>query len=54
MFTQKINDWLTGSQNFIVGRVLYNNLGNDEKLKQLLKQGETRTSKDLLIKALQA
>lgn len=54
MLTNKINDWLNGSQNFIVGRVLYNHLGNDERLKRLLKHGESNTNKKLLIDALQA
>jgi hypothetical protein len=54
MIIDKIHEWLNGTQNFIYGRVLYNQLGDDEKLKALLKKGESNTTKDLLKRALQA
>src|SRR3954464_7820842 len=54
MLTDKINDWLNGSQNFIIGRVLYDKLGSDERLKEVFKKGESPETKKSLRAALQA
>jgi hypothetical protein len=54
MLTDKINDWLNGSQNFIIGRVLYDKLGSDERLKEIFKKGESPETKKSLRAALHA
>lgn len=54
MLTEKIRAWLDGSQNFIVGRVLYKQLGNDENIKAQLQKGEHAGTKKLLKEALEA
>jgi hypothetical protein len=52
---QLIKQWLEGKQNFIVGRILYNQYGNDPKLKALFAKGEKATgAKEALLQALQA
>jgi hypothetical protein len=53
MLTDKINDWLNGPQNFIIGRVLYDKLGSDERLKEVFKKGESPETKKSLRAALQ-
>ena len=54
MMKQLIQKWLDGPQNFIHGRVLFNQFGKDESLKKLFAAGETVESADKLLEALQA
>lgn len=48
-----ISNWLNGKRNFITGRVLYSQFGNDLTLKNLLQKGDNPTVKAKLVKALE-
>jgi hypothetical protein len=51
---QLIKQWLEGKQNFIVGRILYNQCGNDPELKALFAKGEKEPgAKRSLLQAMQ-
>jgi uncharacterized protein YifE (UPF0438 family) len=47
-----IERWVNGSQNFIVGRALYNRFGSDDALKTLFAKGESAFAKEKLHHAL--
>lgn len=49
-----IDRWLTGNQNFIIGRNLYDTYGANNALKNLFAKGETSHAAKLLIESLQA
>lgn len=52
MLTDILTNWLNGSQNFIVGRAFYKYIGKDERVKELLKKGESPASKNILVDAI--
>jgi hypothetical protein len=47
-----IDRWLTGSQNFVVGKTLYDTYGADTALKALFAKGESAFAKQKLYEAL--
>lgn len=47
-----IHKWLSGSRNFFVGRSIYNAIGTDDAVKQLLAKGPTEFAKQTLEKSL--
>jgi len=52
---QLIRNWLEGKQNFIVGKVLYTQFGNDQALKKLFAKGEQEPGARMaLLQAMQA
>ncbi|MBG9378566.1 hypothetical protein I5907_20185 [Panacibacter sp. DH6] len=53
MLKDNIRGWLTGGQNFIVGRGLYKQLGDDDDIKQQLLKGENAGTRRLLWESLE-
>ena len=49
---QLIQNWLNGKRNFTAGKLLYNQFGNDQKLKDLFSQGRSAYSEERLLNAL--
>jgi hypothetical protein len=50
---QIIKNWINGNKNFIVGKVLYNTLGTDESIKNLLNKGQSPISVKVLFDAME-
>lgn len=53
MLKENIRSWIAGAQNFIIGRTLYQQLGDDDNIKQKLLKGENTGTKQLLWKSLE-
>ncbi|MBG9376974.1 hypothetical protein I5907_12075 [Panacibacter sp. DH6] len=53
MLKDNIRSWIAGAQNFIIGRTLYQQLGDDDNIKQKLLKGENATTKQLLWNSLE-
>lgn len=52
-YMQIITSWLSGPQNFITGRIMYNTVGNDQGVKDLISRGETPFARKLLTEAFE-
>lgn len=48
-----IDQWLKGPRNFYVGKAIYQTVGNDKHLLEVLNKGKTPIAEELLLKALQ-
>lgn len=48
-----IEKWLNGPRNFYVGKAVYQTVGNDKHLLEVLNKGKTPIAEELLLKALQ-
>jgi hypothetical protein len=47
-----VDRWLSGKQNYIIGRVLYDVLGNERTVKELFAKGETPFAKNKMVDEL--